>query len=112
MEYRRLGRAGVKVSALSLGSGITFGEQIGDDVARDLMKTAYDNGVNFFDNAEGYASGRSETLMGQILREMAWPRATFLVSSKVFWGGSLPNQQGLSRKRVIEGCHAALRRLQ
>jgi len=112
MEYRRLGKAGVKVSALSLGSWVTFGEQIGDDVAADLMKTAYDAGVNFFDNAEAYASGRSETVMGKILKSMGWSHDTFLVSSKVFWGGELPNQKGLSRKHVLEACHAALRRLQ
>jgi voltage-dependent potassium channel beta subunit len=112
MEYRQLGNAGVKVSALSLGTGITFGEQISDDVASDLMKCAYENGVNFFDNAERYAEGRSEMIMGRILREMAWPRDTFLVSSKVYWGGKLPNQEGLSRKRIFEACHAALRRIQ
>lgn len=112
MEYRRLGKAGVQVSALSLGSWVTFGQQISDDVAAELMKTAYDNGVNFFDNAEAYASGKSEIVMGNILKKMDWSHDTFLVSSKVFWGGELPNQKGLSRKHVIEACHAALRRLQ
>lgn len=76
------------------------------------MKLAYDSGVNFFDNAEGYAAGKSEEVMGQLLRKFAWSRDTFLVSSKVFWGGERPNQTGLSRKHVIEACHAALRRLQ
>ena len=112
MEYRRLGKAGVQVSALSLGSWVTFGQQIGDDVAAELMATAYDKGVNFFDNAEAYAGGRSETVMGNILRKMDWPRDTFLVSSKVFWGGDRPNQEGLSRKHVFEACHKALKRLQ
>src|SRR5271154_4288914 len=112
MEYRRLGKAGVQVSALSLGSWVTFGQQISDDVAADLMKTAYDQGINFFDNAEAYAGGRSETVMGNILRKMAWSHETFLVSSKVFWGGTIPNQEGLSRKHVMEACHNALRRLQ
>ena len=112
MEYRRLGKAGVQVSALSFGSWVTFGQQISDDLAAELMKTAYDNGVNFFDNAEAYAGGRSETVMGHILQKMAWSHETFLVSSKVFWGGNLPNQEGLSRKHVIEACHNALRRLQ
>jgi voltage-dependent potassium channel beta subunit len=112
MEYRRLGKAGVKVSALSLGSWVTFGQQISDDVAANLMKTAYDNGVNFFDNAEAYAGGKSETVMGNILQDMGWPHDTFLVSSKVFWGGNLPNQEGLSRKHVMEACHKALKRLQ
>jgi voltage-dependent potassium channel beta subunit len=112
MEYRRLGQSGVQVSALSLGSWVTFGQQITDEVASDLMKTAYDGGVNFFDNAEAYASGRSEMVMGAILREMGWPHETFLVSSKVFWGGERPNTKGLCRKHVFEACHAALRRLQ
>ena len=112
MEYRRLGKSGVQVSALSLGSWVTFGQQISDDVAAELMTTAYDQGVNFFDNAEAYASGRSETVMGNILHKTGWSHETFLVSSKVFWGGSLPNQQGLSRKHVMTACHNALRRLQ
>lgn len=112
MEYRRLGQAGIKVSALSFGSWLTFGQQIGDDVAAELMKTAYDNGVIFFDNAEAYAGGRSEMVMGAILKKMGWTHDTFVVSSKVFWGGKLPNQEGLSRKHVIEACHNALRRLQ
>jgi len=112
MEYRRLGKAGVQVSALSLGSWITFGQQIGDDVAAELMQTAYDQGVNFFDNAEAYAGGQSEIVMGNILRNMGWSHETFLVSSKVFWGGRRPNQEGLSRKHVLEACHNALRRLQ
>src|SRR5271170_2947295 len=112
MEYRRLGKAGVKVSALSLGSWVTFGQQIGDDVAAELMKTAYDNGINFFDNAEAYAGGRSEIVMGNILKQMGWSHETFLVSSKVFWGGRLPNQEGLSRKHVMAACHNALHRLQ
>jgi voltage-dependent potassium channel beta subunit len=112
MEYRRLGKAGVKVSALSLGSWVTFGDQIGDDVAAELMKTAYEQGVNFFDNAEAYASGRSEEVMGRILEKMGWAHDTFLVSSKVFWGGDRPNQEGLSRKHVMEACEKSLRRLQ
>src|SRR5271170_7961901 len=112
MEYRRLGKAGVQVSALSFGSWVTFGQQIGDDVAAELMRTAYDAGIIFFDNAEAYAGGRSETVMGTILKRMGWSHESFLVSSKVFWGGSLPNQEGLSRKHVIEACNNALRRLQ
>jgi voltage-dependent potassium channel beta subunit len=112
MEYRRLGKAGVQVSALSLGSWVTFGQQITDEVASELMKTAYDKGVNFFDNAEAYAAGRSELVMGKILQQMGWSHESFLVSSKVFWGGNLPNQEGLSRKHVMAACHNALRRLQ
>lgn len=112
MLYRRLGKSGVQVSVLSLGSWVTFGQQIGDDVAEALMKKAYESGVNFFDNAEAYANGKSELVMGKILAKMKWPRDTWLVSSKVFWGGDKPNQSGLSRKHVIEGCHKALGRLQ
>ena len=81
-------------------------------MAEQCMKIAYENGVNFFDNAEAYASGQSEIVMGDILKKMGWDRSTFVVSSKVFWGGKLPNQMGLSRKHIVEACHAALRRLQ
>ena len=112
MIYRRLGKAGVQVSALSLGSWLTFGKLIDDATAEKLMHTAYDNGINFFDNAEGYYFGKSEEVMGDILKRSGWDRTTFLVSSKVFWGGELPNQSGLSKKHVFEACHAALRRLQ
>ncbi len=112
MEYRRLGRSGLQVSALSLGSWLTFGLQIGDDVAEELMTVAYENGVNFFDNAEAYAGGKSEIVMGNILKKKGWDRSTYVVSSKVFWGGTLPNQKGLSRKHVMEACDAALKRLQ
>ncbi len=112
MEYRRLGKSGLWVSALSLGSWITFGKQIGDNTAEDLMRIAYENGINFFDNAEIYSRGQSEIVMGNILKKMGWDRSTYLVSSKVFWGGDKPNQKGLNRKHVIEACHNALRRLQ
>lgn len=116
MNYRRLGKAGVKLSELSLGSWVTFGDQIPDDVAEALMIKAYEGGVNFFDNAEGYASGRSELVMGKILQKLGWPRDTWLVSSKVFFGAAphpqKPNQYGLNRKHVFEACHAALKRLQ
>ncbi len=115
MEYRRLGKSGLQVSALSLGSWVTFGYQIGDDVAEQLMIKAYEAGVNFFDNAEVYAHGKSEEVMGKILKKLNWDRDTWMVSSKVFWGrvkDPKPNQKGLMRKHVVEGCHAALKRLQ
>jgi len=112
MEYKRLGKSGLQVSTLSFGSWLTFGAQIGDDVAEKLMIMAYDNGVNFFDNAEVYANGKSEIVMGNILKKTGWSRDTYVVSSKVFWGGKLPNQSGLSRKHITEACHAALKRLQ
>jgi len=114
MEYRRLGKSGLQVSVLSLGSWITFGNQISDHTAESLMSLAFDQGVNFFDNAETYAHGKSEIVMGSILKKMNWDRSAYLVSSKVFFGdgGTKPNQTGLSRKHVFEACHAALKRLQ
>ncbi len=112
MEYRRLGKSGLLVSELSYGSWLTFGKQIDEDLAKDCMYAAYDAGVNFFDNAEAYAEGRSEEVMGKILHKADWPRDTLVISSKVFWGGEKPNQKGLSRKHVFEACHAALKRLQ
>lgn len=114
MEYRRLGKSGLQVSALSFGSWITFGKQIGDTTADDLLTQAYDNGVNFFDNAEIYAAGKSEEVMGAILKQKQWARSSYIVSSKVYFGyeDKKPNQTGLSRKHIIEGCHAALKRLQ
>ena len=112
MQYRRLGSSGLKVSALSFGSWVTFGAQIGDDVAQRCMEIAYERGVNFFDNAETYASGKSEIVMGNILKKLNWDRTSYVVSSKVFWGGKKPNQLGLSRKHVMEACNAALKRLQ
>ncbi|HPF89575.1 MAG TPA: aldo/keto reductase [Flavobacteriales bacterium] len=114
MRYRRLGTSGLQVSELSLGSWLTFGKQVGDDTAADLMKLAYDNGVNFFDNAEIYSRGESERVMGRILKRMEWPRDTWVVSSKAFFGagGKLPTQLGLHRKHLVEACHAALQRLQ
>ena len=112
MEYRRLGNSGLKVSEFSFGAWVTFGSQIEDKIAVECMKTAYDAGINFFDNAEVYANGRAEIVMGNIFKKMAWDRTSYVVSSKVFWGGQLPNQKGLSRKHIIEACHAALKRLQ
>lgn len=114
MEYRRLGKWGVKVSALSFGSWVTFATQIDTDEAYRCMKTAYDHGVNFFDNAEAYAHGRSEIIMGEALKKAGWSRDSYLVSSKVFFGSNperRPNQTGLSRKHITEACHQALGRL-
>lgn len=114
MRYRRLGRSGLQVSEVSLGSWLTFGKLITDDTAAELMKLAYDNGINFFDNAEIYSRGESERVMGRILKQMEWPRDSWMVSSKVFFGagGKLPTQLGLHRKHVVEACHDALKRLQ
>lgn len=112
MEYRTLGKAGLKLSALSYGSWVTFGTQVNESLALDLMKTAYDAGVNFFDNAEVYSGGKSEIIMGKVLKKLGFRRDSFCVSSKVLMGGDLPTQKGLSHKHVIDACHAALHRLQ
>jgi len=114
MEYRNLGKSGLKVSLFSFGSWLTFGKQIKDNTAEDLMKTAYDGGVNFFDNAEIYSRGESERVMGEILKKMKWDRDTYILSSKAYFGagGRLPTQIGLHRKHLVEACNAALKRLQ
>lgn len=116
MEYRRLGKSGLQVSALSFGSWVSFSKQINDKLADELMGIAYDAGVNFFDNAEVYALGESEKMMGRVLKKKKWDRTSYTVSSKVFWGwrgqNNKPNQSGLSRKHVIEACNEALQRLQ
>ncbi|MFZ1497318.1 MAG: aldo/keto reductase, partial [Saprospiraceae bacterium] len=98
----------------SFGSWLTFGKQIGDETAEELMAVAYNSGVNFFDNAEIYANGKSEIVMGRVFKKMNWERSSYLVSSKVFFGdgGKKPNQTGLNRKHIFEACHAALGRLQ
>jgi voltage-dependent potassium channel beta subunit len=112
MEYRFLGRSGLKVSALSLGAWVTFGGQVGEEVAFDCMTAAYEAGVNFFDNAEAYAQGNAETVMGNVIKRAGWRRSDLVLSTKIFWGGDGPNDSGLSRKHLIEGTHAALKRLQ
>ncbi|WP_375451871.1 potassium channel beta subunit family protein [uncultured Devosia sp.] len=111
MDYRRLGKSGLKVSELSLGSWVTFSKQVDESKALKLMTTAYDAGINFFDNAEGYEAGASEALMGAALEKLGFSRDSYAVSSKVFWGGEKPTQRGLSRKHVTEAAHAALKRL-
>ena len=112
MNYRRLGSAGLKVSELSLGAWVTYGGQVGEDAALKCMSAAYESGVNFFDNAEAYAGGNAETVMGSVLKKTRWPRESFVVSSKVFWGGEGPNDRGLSRKHIYEACRRSLKRLQ
>ena len=112
MEYRSLGRSGLKISALSFGAWVTFSDQVGEDVASACMKTAYDAGVNFFDNAEAYARGRAEIMMGDILKKSGWRRSDLIISTKIFWGGRGVNDRGLSRKHISEGTNAALSRLQ
>jgi len=116
MEYKNLGKSGLKVSRISFGSWLTFGKQIGDTTAQDLMTIAYDNGVNFFDNAEIYARGQSEIVMGEVLKKKGWSRDTYIVSSKAFFGlggkDLAPTAKGLSRKHLVEACHQAMKRLQ
>jgi len=116
MEYRRLGKSGLQVSAVSFGSWVSFSKQFDDKVADQLMGIAYDNGINFFDNAEVYALGESENMMGRVLKKKKWDRTSYIVSSKAFWGwrgeNNKPNQTGCSRKHLIEACNEALLRLQ
>jgi voltage-dependent potassium channel beta subunit len=112
MEYRRLGRSGIKVSALSFGSWVTYGNQMDTRLARECMAAAYDAGVNFFDNAEVYALGQSETIMGQVLKELKWPRVRYLVSTKFFWGiEKSPNERNtLNRKYLHHAIDGSLKR--
>ncbi len=114
MKYRNLGKSGLQLSELSFGSWITFGNQIDDGISRDLMVEAYDAGINFFDNAEVYADGRSEQVMGKIIKQLGWSRDSYVLSSKAYFGagGKLPTQKGLNRKHLVEACNDALRRLQ
>jgi len=116
MQYRYMGRTGLQLSALSFGSWISFHKQIDDSIADELMGIAYDKGVNFFDNAEVYALGKSEEMMGRVLSKKKWDRTSYVVSSKVYFGWrgkeNKPNQTGLSRKHITEACHEALKRLQ
>lgn len=111
-----MGRSGLQLSVLSFGSWVTFHKQISDHSADELMGIAYDNGINFFDNAEGYALGESEKMMGRVLKAKKWDRTSYTLSSKVFFGWrgaeNKPNQTGLSRKHLVEACHEALGRLQ
>jgi len=111
-----MGRSGLQLSVLSYGSWVTFAKQIDDGISDRLMSLAYDNGVNFFDNAEVYSRGESEKMMGRILKSKDWDRSSYVVSSKVFFGWrgaeNRPNQKGLSRKHIMEACHEALERLQ
>lgn len=115
MEYRRLGKSGLKVSALSFGAWVTFGNQYDVDEALEIMSAAYDRGCNFFDNAEVYAKGRAETIMGEALQKSGWRRDSYIVSSKVF-GGAVDNpspiQRGLSRKHIYDAAYQAIERLQ
>lgn len=112
MNYRRLGKSGIKVSELSLGAWVTYGDQVGQDVAEKCMAAAYNHGVNFFDNAESYGHGQAEIVVGNVIKKMGWRREDLVLSTKIFWGGEGPNDKGLSHKHIIEGVNNALKRLQ
>ena len=111
MEYRRLGKSGLKVSEFSFGAWVTFGKQVDVDAAAKLIGTAYDAGVNFFDNAEAYEAGKAEEVMGDAIKKLGLSRDTYAVSTKVFWGGPGPLNKGLNRKHIFDACHAGLKRL-
>src|SRR5579883_3237826 len=110
MEYRHLGRAGVRVSAISLGSWLTYGAAVGEDTAVSCIRTAYDQGINFFDTANAYHRGDAEVVVGRALKDL--PRESYVLATKAYWPmGEGPNDRGLSRKHLMEQCHASLRRL-
>ena len=111
MEFRNLGKSGLRVSELSYGSWVTFSFQLDKAKAKKTMKHAYDSGINFFDNAEVYASGESEKIMGDVIFDLGLQRDTYIVSSKVFWGGQAVTQRGLNTKHIRDACDAALKRL-
>ncbi|HZU86792.1 MAG TPA: aldo/keto reductase [Anaerolineaceae bacterium] len=112
MNYRHLGRAGLKVSELSFGAWATFGILSAEEMAEKTMVAAYEAGVNFFDNAEAYANGTAEIIMGNVIKRVGWKRSDLVISTKIFWGGQGPNDQGLSHKHILEGVNKALQRLQ
>ncbi|CAB1423287.1 unnamed protein product [Pleuronectes platessa] len=112
MKYRNLGKSGLRVSCLGLGTWVTFGSQISDEMAESVLTLAYDSGVNLFDTAEVYASGRAETTLGNILKKKGWRRSSYVVTTKIYWGGQAETERGLSRKHIIEGLRGSLSRLQ
>lgn len=112
LNYRRLGSAGLKLSELSIGSWVTYGGQVGEEVAQKCISAAIEAGVNFIDTAEAYAHGEAEKILGNVIKKSGWRREDLVVSSKVFWGGEGPNDSGLSRKHIYEACRNSLKRLQ
>ncbi|XP_035007649.1 voltage-gated potassium channel subunit beta-2 isoform X1 [Hippoglossus stenolepis] len=112
MKYRNLGKSGLRVSCLGLGTWVTFGGQITDEMAEQLMTLAYENGINLFDTAEVYAAGKAEVVLGNIIKKKGWRRSTLVITTKIFWGGKAETERGLSRKHIIEGLKASLERLQ
>ncbi|XP_075331939.1 voltage-gated potassium channel subunit beta-2-like [Odontesthes bonariensis] len=112
MIYRNLGKSGLRVSCVGLGTWVTFGGQITDEVAEELMTFAYENGINLFDTAEVYNSGKAEVILGSIIKKKGWRRSSLVITTKIFWGGKAEMERGLSRKHIIEGLRASLDRLQ
>ncbi|XP_026857751.2 voltage-gated potassium channel subunit beta-1 isoform X4 [Electrophorus electricus] len=112
MKYRNLGKSGLRVSCLGLGTWVTFGGQITDEMAEQLMTLAYENGINLFDTAEVYAAGKAEVVLGNIIKKKGWRRSSLVITTKIFWGGKAETERGLSRKHIIEGLKASLERLQ
>ncbi|XP_004594833.2 voltage-gated potassium channel subunit beta-3 [Ochotona princeps] len=112
MKYRNLGKSGLRVSCLGLGTWVTFGSQISDETAEDVLTLAYEHGINLFDTAEVYAAGKAERTLGNILKSKAWRRSSYVITTKIFWGGQAETERGLSRKHIIEGLRGSLERLQ
>uniref|UniRef100_A0A3B3SN60 Voltage-gated potassium channel subunit beta-2 n=1 Tax=Paramormyrops kingsleyae TaxID=1676925 RepID=A0A3B3SN60_9TELE len=112
MIYRNLGKSGLRVSCLGLGTWVTFGGQVTDEMAEQLMTLAYENGINLFDTAEVYAAGKAEVVLGTIIKKKGWRRSSLVITTKIFWGGKAETERGLSRKHIIEGLKASLERLQ
>ncbi|XP_052713524.1 voltage-gated potassium channel subunit beta-2-like isoform X3 [Crassostrea angulata] len=112
VTYRNLGKSGLRVSSIGLGTWVTFGGQVTDEVAEEILTLAYESGINFFDTAEVYAAGKAEITLGNILKKKAWRRSSYIISTKLYWGGKAETERGLSRKHIIEGLKASLERLQ
>uniref|UniRef100_UPI00398F1D56 voltage-gated potassium channel subunit beta-2-like n=1 Tax=Pristiophorus japonicus TaxID=55135 RepID=UPI00398F1D56 len=112
MVYRNLGKSGLRVSCVGIGSWVTFGSQISEEAAEEILTMAYENGVNLFDSAEIYASGKAEVTLGNIIKKKGWRRSSFIITTKVYWGGEAETERGLSRKHIIEGLRGSLERLQ
>lgn len=111
IQYRNLGRSGLRISNLGLGTWVTFGSQVSDEVAEDILTLAYESGINIFDTAEVYAQGNAEATLGKILKKKGWRRSSYVISTKIYWGGKAETEKGLSRKHIIEGLKASLGRL-
>ncbi|XP_076359360.1 voltage-gated potassium channel subunit beta-2-like isoform X2 [Tachypleus tridentatus] len=112
IRYRNLGKSGLRISNIGLGTWVTFGSQITEEVAEDILTIAYESGINIFDTADIYANGRAELLLGKILKKKGWRRSSYVITTKLFWGGKPDTERGLSRKQIIEGLTASLERLQ